>query len=440
MINEILIKNFKSYKDATLKLAPLTLLVGANASGKSNAIEAIRFLSWLAEGRYLDNILDTIQQDDIAIRGFSRDLIYDQACTSTMTLGCSLTNTEQWKRLEIILDLEEDEVPSILAESVCSDIGSVPLYAGNKEESGKIALVYNNFAYDGTEKASNFPLTFASDQMLLPQFEFLLNNTFGGQAATSISQITNKFQNALRSIFFFDPNPRDMAGYNFITDSALHSDGSNISSILYRLCEKDRQKEEILDLIRSLPEQDITDIRFIHTPRHEVMVQLTESFGEKKINRDAPLLSDGTLRILGVAAALLSAAKGSLIVLEEIDNGIHPSRAALLLQNIQRVAVERELHVLLTSHNPALLDSLPDSAIPNVVFCYRDPTIGDSRLIRLEDLNDYPELVAQGPLGQLLTTGIIDRYAKHQRDPAQKRSDAKAWLESLKAQIEAIDV
>jgi len=62
MISAITIQNFKSYRNATLPLAPLTLLVGANASGKSNAIEAMRFLSWLAHGRRLDDILEKVQQ------------------------------------------------------------------------------------------------------------------------------------------------------------------------------------------------------------------------------------------------------------------------------------------------------------------------------------------------------------------------------------------
>ncbi len=53
MLTSITIRNFKSYHEATLPLAPLTLLIGANASGKSNAIEAIRFLSWLARGQRL---------------------------------------------------------------------------------------------------------------------------------------------------------------------------------------------------------------------------------------------------------------------------------------------------------------------------------------------------------------------------------------------------
>ena len=47
------IESFKSYRKATLKLAPLTVLIGANASGKSNAVEALRLLSWLAQGNKL---------------------------------------------------------------------------------------------------------------------------------------------------------------------------------------------------------------------------------------------------------------------------------------------------------------------------------------------------------------------------------------------------
>ncbi len=44
MIQSFSIENFKSFRKATLPLSPLTLLIGANASGKSNAIEALQLL------------------------------------------------------------------------------------------------------------------------------------------------------------------------------------------------------------------------------------------------------------------------------------------------------------------------------------------------------------------------------------------------------------
>ncbi len=73
----ITIKNFKSYKDATLPLSPLTLLIGANASGKSNAIEAFRFLSWVAGGERLSTLKNRVNDSDKVVRGSIRDLAFN---------------------------------------------------------------------------------------------------------------------------------------------------------------------------------------------------------------------------------------------------------------------------------------------------------------------------------------------------------------------------
>ena len=73
MLSSFTIENFKSYRGATLQLAPLTALVGANASGKSNAIEAMRLLSWMAAGDRLGSIRHALQEDR-GIRGNVSDL------------------------------------------------------------------------------------------------------------------------------------------------------------------------------------------------------------------------------------------------------------------------------------------------------------------------------------------------------------------------------
>ncbi len=74
----ITIKNFKSYKDATLPLSHLTLLIGANASGKSNAIEAFRFLSWVAGGERLSTLKNRVNDSDKVVRGSTRDLAFNE--------------------------------------------------------------------------------------------------------------------------------------------------------------------------------------------------------------------------------------------------------------------------------------------------------------------------------------------------------------------------
>lgn len=187
-------------------------------------------------------------------------------------------------------------------------------------------------------------------------------------------------------------------------------------------------------MIHSLPEQDISRIEFFEDRRGRVALELVESFGGTERNWSVELLSDGTLRVLAIAAVLLSAPEGSSVVIEEVDNGVHPSRARRLLATMRELAEQRNIRLLLPTHNPALMDALPDSALGDVVFCYRSPDNGDSQLVRFSDLQDYPGLVAQGPLGELVTRGVVDRFVKSPASPAQKKKNALDWLAWVQAQ------
>ena len=100
--------------------------------------------------------------------------------------------------------------------------------------------------------------------------------------------------------------------------------------------------------------------------------------------------------------------------------------------------MERGLSVLITTHNPALLDALPAHVVPGILFCYRDAKVGDSRLVRLEDIPDFPKLAMQGPLGRLLTQRTIDHFVKQAEDPEQrKRRRLAIW--SLDEDLQGYD-
>ncbi|MFM7787854.1 MAG: AAA family ATPase, partial [Microcystis panniformis] len=252
----------------------------------------------------------------------------------------------------------------------------------------EISVTYNNF-----KKGKNKPhIPCSNRQAIFYQLEtpsrFQQSHT---KSQKIIPAVTKVIRETLRNIVFLDPRPAEMRGYAYAKDDDIKEDGSNLSSVLYAVCQQgETQKNKLLDFIRSLPEQDITDIRFIITDRNDVMVKLIESFGNKEHQIDAPLLSDGTLRVLAIAATLLSVNPGTFVIIEEIDNGVHPSRADNLVKQIREIALERKLRVLITSHNPALLDAVPDSDIGNVLCCYRDPQAGDSRIVRLADLERFP--------------------------------------------------
>ncbi|MFM6324282.1 MAG: AAA family ATPase [Microcystis panniformis] len=433
MLTSLTLRNFKSYQEATLSLAPITFLIGANASGKSNALEAIRLLSWLAKGSRLDDIERNIQSGNAIARGQAIDLF--GAEKQYFTLGTHIDNApDGWTDFEIEIGLLSDQL-IISGESVskASKDQELTLYKIDGDpnpHTDEIRVMYNNF-----KTGKNKPhIPCSNRQAIFYQLEtpsrFQQNHT---KSQKIIPAVTKAIRETLRNIVFLDPRPEVMRGYAYAKDDDIKENGSNLSSVLYAVCQQgETQKNKLLDFIRSLPEQDITDIRFIITDRKDVMVKLIESFGNKEHQIDAPLLSDGTLRVLAIAATLLSVNPGTFVIIEEIDNGVHPSRADNLVKQIREIALERKLRVLITSHNPALLDAVPDSDIGNVLCCYRDPQAGDSRIVRLADLERFPELIVQGTLGQLMTKQVLDKFLKDKSTAEQRQQNALSWLEQLK--------
>lgn len=425
MLESIFIENFKSYKKQTLHLAPLTLLIGANASGKSNAIEAFRFLSWLTEGQKLSTLKHAINESEKLIRGNIQELFYLDE--TVFSLG-SVINQKEWNTLNISITIRDNEL-HICQEKITQPNSSTPLYEIKKESIGlsnDVQVAYNNFV-----RGQHKPTISCTDQIAIMN-QLVSSAIFAKKykkSQTIIPKITNKFQEILGETLFLDPIPTKMRSDSY-PDKKIQTDGSNLAGVLYYLCEKEFIKQQLLEFVKSLPEQYITDIR-CNVQRSKAYFELEETFGKDKKLWSAELLSDGTLRVLAIAAALLSVKEGTTVVIEEIDNGIHPSRAKQLMQTITKYAEERNLRLLLSTHNPALMDALPDSALGDVVFCYRDKLEGDSRLVRLADLPNYPELLVQGTLGDLVTQGILDRFVKNPVSAEEKKQKALDWLKSL---------
>lgn len=426
MLTSIHIENFKSYRNESLRLSPLSLMIGANASGKSNALEAFRFLCWLSQGQKLSVLKHRIDDSDKVLRGQIRDLPYLK--TDKFKIGCK-TDDQTWNQLEIELTIRDDEL-HISYEAITSPSEKYPLYRVEHASTGfstDIRVAYNNFSAGGRK-----PQVSCTDQIAV-MCQLASSAMFdSGHKKTQalIPKITDRFQSDLQETLFLDPVPSLMRGDSY-AERKLRGDCSNLSGVLYTLWQDEHKRPIIIEFIKSLPEQDIKSIDFFKDRRDRYSLELIESFGETDRKWSVELLSDGTLRVLAIAAALLSAPEGSTVIIEEVDNGVHPSRAKQLLTTMREQAETRNLRLLLTTHNPALMDALPDKALGDVIFCYRDPIEGDSRLIRLADLKDYAGLVSQGPLGELVTNGIVDRFVKAPETPDQKKKNALEWLSRM---------
>lgn len=427
MISEITLKTFKSYKDAILPLSPLTVLIGANASGKSNVIEAMRLLSWLAGGQKLSAIRHAVDDSDKLLRGNVKDLGY--LGSQEFSLGSILVG-QHWDKFEVTFRVRNDEL-HIVQEQITSNLESYPLYRveqASNNLSYDIRVSYNNFARGGRK-----PIVTCTDQIgVMAQLESSARFETGHKKAQiEIPKTVRLFQQLLSNIFFLDPVPALMRGESF-SDKQLRGDGSNLTGVLNELWKEEEKRAVIIEFIKSLPEQDVKELVFSEDRRGRVWMELVESFGGQDRKWAVELLSDGTLRVLAIAAALLSAPEDSIVIIEEVDNGVHPSRAKHLLATMRKQAQKRKLRLVLSTHNPALMDALPDESLGDVIFCYRDPNVGDSRLVRLSDINDFPGLVSQGPLGHLVTAGVVDRFVKSPITADDKKRHAQQWLARLK--------
>ena len=144
----------------------------------------------------------------------------------------------------------------------------------------------------------------------------------------------------LRASFVFDPKPSAMRRYERIGHDSLLRDGSNLSSVLYGLKKNGNAKlDELSGHIRQVPDEPYREFDFVTTQLGDVIFGMQEEHSEQL--SDARMLSDGTLRTLAVLTAVATGERYSRVVVEEFDNGLHPSRVASLIQERSPEAARR---------------------------------------------------------------------------------------------------
>lgn len=422
--------NFKGFAEAELDLfKPLTVLIGPNGSGKSNIIEAIELLSNIVHGRLLHEITDIGKGGALEIRGGLQSCSRHGHDSFSVEFKASIKFERKNMHFTYFVKIQVKPVPRISEEKLTFDDGTMIFQTMGQPHgttSGDIKVEYNNFARGGRK-----PMVFvSSNQSVLSQYkEFAKGNNKKYSACVDLVKGIMEY---LRSSFIFDPNPKLMRTYERIGNYILSRDGSNLSAVLYSLHNGNEEEvntlKRLLSWIKQLPEEPYQDINFVTTQLNDVI------FGFQENNQgpfvDARMLSDGTLRSLAVLTAIETVAQNSRVVIEEFDNGVHPSRVNILMEAIASCCKLRRLNILVTTHNPATLNVLQPEQLDGVVLCAWDPIKHAFKLVRLYDLPRYDELLERGRLGDLVTRRVIDQYLvpKFEKEHNEK---ALAWLKNL---------
>ncbi|WP_281889979.1 AAA family ATPase [Paenibacillus sp. YYML68] len=419
MLKSFSFQNYKSFDQSILELEKLTTIIGSNAGGKTNAIEGMKILSEISSGRELAVILDGSKNVDSEIRGGS--IGCPMLGTDTFTLGCMVDIDDEYD-LEYSITIKISNRVFILAEHLykLSPNAKPIVIFQTKDTSDDYSDI--NVEYNNGRKGRNPEVTCIRSVSVLAQLSSKMPTTTDNNKK-NVSYI-NLVLERLGKILFLDPLPSRMRDYSRMSDHELRPTADNISSVLYELCKNKEYKRSLLKALKELPENEILDISFIETSIGDVMFRLKERYGERSEFVEAKRLSDGTLRYLAILSSLISEESGSMIVIEEVDNGIHPSRIKTLVQTISRLTKERQIDVLITTHNPTLLNALTREELLGVVLCYRDPYDGSSKFYSLPDIESLPTLLSKGYLGDLT---VRDELVKALKKPVQSNNDL-GWL------------
>lgn len=398
IIEEVRLTAFKSFASAVLPLEDMTLLVGRNGSGKSNALDGLWALSRLAQGEDIRDALDG-GRDGPAVRGGVAGCAPHGQ--STFELGCRVSTGVESVDYDVAVQVEP--VVQVVSESIRIDGQSVLTTMPPSADSADITAVWDS----PTERQ----VIFRAGRLLSTQVLARIPATSQGQR---LHLAAARILAALRAVFVLDPVPHLMRTYVPRRDVLLRRDADNLSASVASLLDDPGTAEVLSNALSQLNEQRVVNVTTSRSELEDVMLTLVERFAGQDVQVPARMMSDGTLRFLAILVSLLQtptidtmpqplASEDALgqttLVVEELENGLHASQAQLLLSLIRKEVKARRVRVLATAHSPALLDALSGDEHRSVVVCQRDAD-GRSSLHRLSELPNYVDVVASGGLGR----------------------------------------
>ena len=412
-LTRLRIKNFRSIGEVDIHLGPLTVLIGPNGSGKSNVVDALRFMRdcftrgldqaildregmtvlrrWTGGGRPVDISLGITVADDE-----QSTITYDFILSAHAQRGFSI------KREELCLTLVKENPIVIIQQG-----NDLTLIKNGKKQTKKIEFLGES----GAKGRLRGPgaMVFLSERFEKPAtarpdtfLSFLYKYDRYGWA----------LQQLIEGALFYTLNPVQLrAPQRLVQETPFDEDGQNLSAVLQYLRQSKRTTEEIRQLLIRLVD-GIVDFSVETTGSYLVTYLHYKNAAGDVRRADLGQESDGTLRILGILAALYQRKIPisqlpiqQFLTIEEPEVNIHPGMLAVLAELFQETSLRSQ--ILLTTHSPDLLDSLPPESFLIVekvdgetkvgslandqVQIIRDRLFSSGELLRMEGLHRQTE-------------------------------------------------
>ncbi|MGH7173170.1 MAG: AAA family ATPase [Gemmataceae bacterium] len=359
MIRKVRIRNYKSITNLDLDLERITTLIGANGSGKSNILEAITLASAAAQNK-LDN-------EFLASRGVR--------VTDTRFMRCAfgdatLPSSEAAKSINIRVDGDNDVHFS--CELSVDESGSFPKWSQNFSVLAEVLLPLLRPA----KPRPNAPKI--TTELLEQMFE---------EVSPEVAELLFKKRAGTLPGFLIYA-PENSALRTFQAEGQILPLGIRGEGIFAHLKmlnsdkHKDRLKKikEHLSLIDWYETFDIPE----GLGPGERSIRIRDRYLADGASFDQRSANEGFLFLLFYVALFISPDTPAFFSIDNIDNSLNPKLCITLLRQIATLAREYDKQVILTTHNPAVLDGLNLHEQDQRLLVVERNKVGHTRIRRVD--------------------------------------------------------
>ena len=410
MITSLELEGFKNFDEEKLRLGPFTLIVGANASGKSNIRDAFRILHGIGRGYTLAEAIGGKygsggQVEWEEIRGAVGEIVTFGESSFLLAIDLELSR-ELPSDYFIVVARDEGEPGGFKVMGEQLSVGNVTVYTSVPDAPDPIAEQKDEahlllrMAKGPNQRKYGHRIQVRPDQPALTQLQ-------GVQRVLRLHKdYAKQVTDVLGHFRFLDPSPDRMRQPAFPGQTVLGDSGENLPAVLREICTDDERKSVLSEWLRELTPMDVDSLEFPTDPTTgKINLAIREKSGRLVSAYSA---SDGTLRFLAVLAALLDKEPAKLYFFEEIDNGIHPARLHLLVDLIETQTANGEVQVVTTTHSPELVSIVNDRTFENSSVVCRPEDSLHAVIRPVSELPNARELRESQGLGRLLAGGWME--------------------------------
>ena len=410
MLTRLRVSGFKNLVDVDVSFGPFTCIAGANGVGKSNLLDAIVFLSALADRPLLDAALSVRDQGAKTgdIRGlfhhagdryaeemtFVAEMIIPESGTDD--LGQRATATATFVQYAVSLRHKRDESARALGslELVKEELNHITLRESTNHLSFGTSRAWRNRVVKNTRRAPKYISTVdtGTERVIKihqdggssgkPQKLLAANlpRTVLSAANSAESPTATLVKREMQSWRLLQLEPSSLREPdNFTAPNVLTSDGAHLPATLFNLANAPNEPgvdsaavyTEVANRLSHL----IDDVRSVYVDRDESRQLLTiYAKGRDGTAYPARALSDGTLRFLALTVLSLEPDSRGVICMEEPENGIHPERIPAMIRLLRDLTTDVQeqtaegvgnhlRQVIINTHSPSVVMQVPDDSL-----------------------------------------------------------------------------